>query len=79
MLAAGYRSRHPDLDVDTVHGMFALHKDELSIAELMRPYDMIVVDEVGQNCQCGYLTAFFASGTLLTGDLPSSSLGISVS
>ena len=48
MLAAGYRSRHPDLDVDTVHGMFALHKDELSTAELMRPYDMIVVDEVGQ-------------------------------
>ena len=48
MLAAGYRSRHPELDVDTVHGMFALHKEEISTAEMMRPYDMVVIDEVGQ-------------------------------
>ena len=48
MLAAGYRSRHPDLDVDTVHGMFALHRDEVATVEMMRPYDMVVIDEVGQ-------------------------------
>ena len=48
MLATRYRSRHPDLDVDTVRGMFALHKDELSTADIMKIYDLIVIDEVGQ-------------------------------
>ena len=48
MLAARYRSRHPDADVDTIHGMFAMHKEELPTAEMMKPYDMVVIDEVGQ-------------------------------
>ena len=48
MLATRYRARHPDVDVDTVHGMFALHKDELATADMMQPYDLIVIDEVGQ-------------------------------
>ena len=48
MLATRYRSRHPDLDIDTVHGMFALHKDELSTADIMKIYDLIIIDEIGQ-------------------------------
>ncbi|CAE7601714.1 unnamed protein product [Symbiodinium sp. CCMP2592] len=48
MLATGYRARHPGLDIDTVHGMFGLHLDELATAEMMRPYDLVVIDEVGQ-------------------------------
>ena len=48
MLATRYRARHPDLDIDTVHGMFALHKDELATAEIMKIYDLIVIDEIGQ-------------------------------
>ena len=47
MLATRYRARQ-DLDVDTVHGMFALHKDELATAEIMKIYDLIVIDEIGQ-------------------------------
>ena len=48
MLATQYKTRHPDLDIDTVHGMFALHKDEATTLEMMKIYDMIVIDEVGQ-------------------------------
>ncbi|CAE7253627.1 pif1 [Symbiodinium sp. CCMP2592] len=48
MLATRYRARHPDLDIDTVHGMFALHKEELATADMMKIYDMLVIDEVGQ-------------------------------
>ena len=52
MLATRYRARHPDLDIDTVHGMFALHKDELATAEIMKIYDLIVIDEIGQLAVC---------------------------
>ena len=48
MLATRYRARHADLDIDTVHGMFALHKDELATADIMKIYDLIVIDEIGQ-------------------------------
>ncbi|CAE7474952.1 unnamed protein product, partial [Symbiodinium sp. CCMP2592] len=48
MLATRYRSRYPDLDIDTVHGMFALHKDELTTADIMKIYDLIIIDEIGQ-------------------------------
>ena len=48
MLAARYRRRFPDLDVDTIHGMFSLYKAELQTLEMMLPYDLIVIDEVGQ-------------------------------
>ena len=48
MLATHYKTRHPDLDVDTVHGMFALHWQEAQTLDIMKKYDMIVIDEVGQ-------------------------------
>ena len=40
MLAARYRRRFPDLDVDTIHGMFSLYKAELQTLEMMLPYDL---------------------------------------
>ena len=49
MLASGYREKFPDLDVDTVHGMFLLHKRDCSEAWcLMAPFDLVVIDEIGQ-------------------------------
>ena len=47
-LAARYRQRFPDLDVDTVHGMFLLHMPEMTTLETMAEFDVIVIDEVGQ-------------------------------
>ena len=44
MLAARYRRRF----VDTIHGMFSLYKAELQTLEMMLPYDLVVIDEVGQ-------------------------------
>lgn len=48
MLATRYRAKHPGLDIDTVHGMFALHKDELVTADIMKIYDLLIIDEIGQ-------------------------------
>ena len=48
MLASSYRVKFPGLDVDTVHGMFALHKPLIETLDMMEPYDLVVVDEVGQ-------------------------------
>ena len=47
-LAATYRNKYPHLDVDTIHGAFALWKPEQETLELMMPYDLIVVEELGQ-------------------------------
>ena len=48
MLATQYKIRRPDLDIDTMHGMFAFHKPEVETLEMMKIYDMLVIDEVGQ-------------------------------
>eukprot|EP00973_Karenia_brevis_P078892 10948966-Karenia_brevis.AAC.1 len=48
ILASAYRAKFPDLDVDTVHGMFGLHKAESETMEMMMSFDMVVIDEVGQ-------------------------------
>ncbi|CAE7343606.1 pif1 [Symbiodinium sp. CCMP2592] len=48
LLATRYKVDNPDLDVDTVHGMFALHKAEQSTLEMMVAYDLVVIDEIGQ-------------------------------
>ncbi|OLP74791.1 hypothetical protein AK812_SmicGene45567 [Symbiodinium microadriaticum] len=45
---SSYREKFPDLDVDTVHGMFLLHKPEHETWDAMMPFDMAVIDEVGQ-------------------------------
>ena len=48
LLASKYRVDNPDLDVDTIHGMFALYKDEVATLEMMNIYDLVVIDEIGQ-------------------------------
>ena len=48
MLASSYREKFPTLDVDTLHGMFALHKPENETWDLMANFDLMVIDEVGQ-------------------------------
>ena len=47
-LAARYRAKYPGLDVDTIHGAFLLYKPEQQTLELMIPYDLVVVEEIGQ-------------------------------
>ncbi|CAE7283076.1 pif1, partial [Symbiodinium sp. CCMP2456] len=47
-LAATLRERFPDLEVDTVHGAFLVHKPTQEAMEVLWPYDLIVVEEVGQ-------------------------------
>ena len=47
-LAATLREKFPNLEVDTMHGAFLLWKPVQETFEVMFPYDMIVVEEVGQ-------------------------------
>lgn len=54
MLAAAYKVKFPELDVDTIHGMFGLFKNENETLEMMRPYDLVVIDEVGQLSQATF-------------------------
>ncbi len=50
-LAATFRAKFPHLDVDTIHGAFHVWKPLQETMELMWPYDMIIVEEVGQLSQ----------------------------
>ena len=45
-LASEMRSIHPDVDVDTSHGAFLLHKSLQEAAAVMTQYDLVIVDEV---------------------------------
>ncbi|CAJ1387438.1 unnamed protein product, partial [Effrenium voratum] len=47
-LAATLRERFPGLEVDTVRGAFLAYKPVHEALEVMWPYDLIVVEEVGQ-------------------------------
>jgi energy-coupling factor transporter ATP-binding protein EcfA2 len=47
-LAATLREKFPYLDVDTVHGAFLVWKPVQETLELMLPYDLVIVEEVGQ-------------------------------
>ena len=47
-LAATYRAKYPHLDVDTIHGAFMVYKPLQQTLELMFPYDLVIVEEVGQ-------------------------------
>ena len=42
------KAKYPHLDVDTVHGAFLLYKEEHERQEVMWPYDLVIVEEVGQ-------------------------------
>ena len=47
-LAATLRAKYPHLDVDTIHGAFLLYKNLQDTLDLMWPYDLVIVEEVGQ-------------------------------
>ena len=47
-LAASLREKFPELEVDTVHGAFLVHKPVQEALEVLWPYDLIIVEEVGQ-------------------------------
>ena len=47
-LAARFRQKYPHLAVDTIHGAFSLWKPLRETLELMLPYDLIIIEEVGQ-------------------------------
>ena len=47
-LAATMREKFPRLEVDTLHGAFLLYKPVQQALEVMLPYDLIIVEEVGQ-------------------------------
>ena len=42
-LAASFKQKYPTLDVDTLHGAFALWKPIQQTLELMMPYDLVIV------------------------------------
>jgi ATP-dependent exoDNAse (exonuclease V) alpha subunit len=50
-LAATFRQKYPRQDVDTMHGAFALWKPLRQTLDIMIPYDLIVVEEIGQVSQ----------------------------
>ena len=47
-LAATFRQTYPLLDVDTIHGGFLLFESKRDTAELMQPFDFVVVEELGK-------------------------------
>ena len=47
-LAATYRAKYPHMDVDTIHGAFMVYKPLQQTLELMFPFDLVIVEEVGQ-------------------------------
>ena len=47
-LAASMREKFPDLEVDTVHGAFLVYKPAHETLEVMLPYDLVAIEEVGQ-------------------------------
>ena len=74
VLASGYKVKFPQLDVDTAHGMFGLHKPEFETLDMMQQFDLVVIDEIGQvSCKnferimkiwvaCGMRTCLLAVG-----------------
>ena len=45
-LASEIRALHPNIDVDTNHGAFLLHRDLQEAASIMTQYDLVIIDEV---------------------------------
>ena len=51
LLSTGYKDKFPHIDVDTLHGMFALHRSKHDTLDKMMNIDLLVIDEVGQISQ----------------------------
>jgi hypothetical protein len=50
-LSVTFKSKYPQFDTDTIHGAFQIWKPFEETLELMMPYDMVVVEEIGQLSQ----------------------------
>ena len=46
-LASEVRSLHPDIDVDTSHGAFLLHRPLQEAMAILTQYELVVIDEAG--------------------------------
>ena len=44
-LASEVRSIHPDVDVDTSHGAFLLHKSLQEAMAILTQYELVIIDE----------------------------------
>ena len=42
------REKFPELEVDTVHGAFLVYKPLHETQDMLYPYDLVIVEEVGQ-------------------------------
>ena len=50
-LASEIKSLHPDVDVDTSHGAFLLHRPLQEAMAILTQYEMVVIDEAGGSKQ----------------------------
>jgi hypothetical protein len=48
ILVASYRTKMPDLDVDSIHSAFQVFRPEQQTLDAMTGFDLVVVEEVGQ-------------------------------
>jgi len=51
LLATSYKDKFAHIDVDTLHGLFSLHRADAETRDKMLHLDLIVVDEIGQISQ----------------------------
>ena len=57
-LASEVRSVHPDVDVDTSHGAFLLHKSLQEAMAILTQYELVVIDEVGRKAVFEHLCVY---------------------
>ena len=50
-MSSRMRQRFPNVEVDTCHGVFLLHRPEMEALPILSQYDLVVVDEVSQLSQ----------------------------
>lgn len=60
-LASEVRSVHPDIDVDTSHGAFLLHRPLQEAMAILTQYELVIIDEADGLCQ--NRRSFFLSPT----------------
>jgi len=63
-LASEIKSLHPDVDVDTSHGAFLLHRPLQEAMAILTQYEMVVIDEAGGSKQ--YQVCLFMNHHMFT-------------
>ena len=51
LLSTSYKDKFPHIDVDTLHGLFSLHRLREETLDKMMHLDFVVIDEIGQISQ----------------------------